>query len=65
MDEVRNAVLALAQEARIIERQMVACEDPPSRAQLRELQKSVDRIQQSLNGLQTAMDTWSEEKEEV
>jgi hypothetical protein len=65
MDEVRKAVLALADEGQAIERQMIACEDPPSKSQLAGLQRSVDRIQQSLNRLQTAMDTWSEETEEV
>jgi hypothetical protein len=33
MDELRRAVLAVAEEAHIIERQMVACEDPPSKPQ--------------------------------
>jgi hypothetical protein len=65
MDELRKAVLALAEEVQVIEWQMTACKDPPSNAQLTTLQKSVDRAQQSLNRLQTAMDTWSEEKEEV
>jgi hypothetical protein len=65
MDELRRAVLALAEEARSIETQMVKCEDPPSRRQLRNLQSSVDRIQRSLNSLQTAMDAWSEETENV
>jgi hypothetical protein len=65
MDEMRKAVLAVAEEARAVERQMIACEDPPSKLQLSRLQRSVDRIQQSLNRLQTAMDTWSEETEKV
>jgi hypothetical protein len=53
MDELRKAVLAVAEEAQIIERQMVAWEDPPSKAQLKGLQRSIDRMQQRLNGLQT------------
>lgn len=65
MDELRKAVLALAEESRSIENQMIRREDPPSKRQLRDLQTSVDRIQRSLNRLQTAMDTWSEQKEEV
>ena len=65
MDELRKAVLGLSEEVRAIERQMIACKDPPSKAQLAGLQRSVDRIQQGLNRLQTAMDTWSEEREEV
>jgi hypothetical protein len=65
MDELRRAVLALADEAQAIDRRRVACEDPPSKAQLKALQRSVDRIQQSLNQLQTAMDSWAEEKEEL
>jgi hypothetical protein len=65
MDEVRKAVLALSEEAHAIERQTIECEDPPSRMQLRALQATVERIQRSLNRLQTAMDTWSEEREEV
>jgi hypothetical protein len=65
MDELRRAVLALAEEAQSIETQMVRCEDPPSRRQLRDLQSTVDRIQRSLNRLQTAMDAWSDETENV
>ena len=65
MNELRRVVLTLAEEARSIETQMVRCEDPPSRRQLRDLQSSVDRIQKSLNCLQTAMDAWSEETENV
>jgi hypothetical protein len=65
MDEMRKAVQALADEARLVESQMLRCEDPPSKAQLSVLQRSVDRIQQRLNRLQTAMDSWSEEREEV
>jgi hypothetical protein len=65
MDELRRAVLALVEEAQSIETQTVRCEDPPSRRQLLNLQNSVDRIQRSLNRLQTAMDAWSEETENV
>ena len=65
MDELRKAVLGLAEEVQAIERQMIACQDPPSKARLAGLQRSVDRIQQRLNRLQTAMDTWSKEREEV
>jgi len=65
MDELRRAVLALAEETETLERQMVGSEDPPSKAQLTGLQRSVDRIQQSLNRLQTAMDAWSAETEGV
>ena len=65
MDELRKAALALADGARLIEAQMIACGDPPSRAQLTGLQKGVDCTEQGLNRLQTALDAWSEEKEEV
>ena len=63
MDELREAVFALAAEVRAIERQMVDSENPPSKLHLSE--RRVDRIQHGLNRLQTAMDTWSEEREEV
>jgi hypothetical protein len=65
MDELRKAALALSDGARVIEAQMIACGDPPARAQLAALQRSVDCIQQGLNRLQTALDAWSEEQEEV
>jgi hypothetical protein len=58
-------VLALAEAAQPIEAQMARCEDPPSRRQLCDLQDSTDRIQRTLNRLQTAMDAWSEETENV
>jgi hypothetical protein len=65
MEELRKAALALSVGARLIEAQMVACGDPPSWAQLTALQRSVDRIQQGLNRLQTALDAWSEEQEAI
>jgi hypothetical protein len=34
-------------------------------AQLEALQGAVDRVQRALNRLQTAMDSWTEAKEEV
>jgi hypothetical protein len=64
MDELRKAVQALAEDARVIETQATAYDDPPSRTQLETLQKRVDRVQQSLNR-QTAMDAWSEETQSV
>ena len=65
MDELRQAVQALAAAAQNLERQLSDMGDVPSRDQLEALQNGIDRIQISLNGMQTAMDTWSEEKEEV
>jgi prefoldin subunit 5 len=65
MDELREAVRALAAEAQRIERQLEICADPPSKSELEALQKGVDGIQQRLNRLQTAMDAWSEESEAV
>jgi hypothetical protein len=63
MDELRNAVRALADDLRAVEAALATNEDVPSKAQLAGLQRSVDRIQQSLNRLQTAIDAWSEETE--
>jgi hypothetical protein len=63
MDELRGAVAALFKAALSIQSRMADCEDPPSKSQLVSLQKGVDRVQQSLNRLQTAMDAWSEEVE--
>jgi prefoldin subunit 5 len=60
MDELRQAVQALAAEAQNLERQMSVMGDVPSRDQLEALQKGIDSIQRDLNGMQTAMDTWSE-----
>jgi hypothetical protein len=65
MEELRHAVQALAAEAQNLEREMSDVSDLPSRDQLVGLQKSIDRLQRALNGMQTAMDAWSEEKEDV
>src|SRR5260370_1147210 len=56
MDELREAVQALAEEAQALERQMAAMDDVPSHGHLDVLQKSADRIQHGLNPMQTAMD---------
>jgi hypothetical protein len=65
MEELRHAVQALVAEALNLERQIGDVGDLPSRDQLDALQKSIDRLQHALNGMQTAMDVWSEEKEDV
>jgi hypothetical protein len=61
MDELREAIAALFETALSIKSRMADCEGPPSKSQLVNLQKNVDEVQRSLNRLQTAMDTWSEE----
>ena len=65
MEELRDAVRALADEAQQVAREMQGMGDVPSPAQLEALQKSVDRVQRGLNRMQTAMDTWTETREEV
>ena len=65
MDELREAVRALAAAAQALERQTAAMGDVPSQGHLDALQKSVDRIQHGLNRMQTAMDTWAGETERV
>lgn len=59
MDELREAVTALVREVRAVEAVVSRGEDLPSASELASLQKAVDRIQQTLNRLQTAMDVWS------
>jgi hypothetical protein len=39
--------------------------DVPSQNRLDDLQKAVDRIQRGLNRMQTALDTWAGETEQV
>jgi hypothetical protein len=63
MDELREAVAALFEAALSIKSRMADCEDPPSKSQLAALQECLNDMQRSLNRLQTAMDTWSEETE--
>ena len=63
MDELREAIAALFEAAQAIKSRMGKCQDPPSKPQLLALQKGVDAVQHSLNRLQTAMDSWSEETE--
>jgi hypothetical protein len=55
----------LAEEAQHTANQIEAIGDLTSAAQLEALQKAVDRVQHGLNRMQTAMDTWAEETEEV
>jgi hypothetical protein len=65
MEELRDAVRVLAEEAQHVANEMDGVGDVPSAAQLEALQTAVDRVQLSLNCLQTAMDSWTEAKEEV
>jgi hypothetical protein len=65
MDELREAARLLAREALHITSQIEAFGAPPSSAQLQALQEAVDRVQHGLNRLQTAMNSWSEETQEV
>jgi two-component SAPR family response regulator len=65
MEELRDAVRMLAEEAQQVANEMQAMDDVPSPAQLEALQKAVDRVQRGLNRMQTAMDSWTETKEEV
>jgi hypothetical protein len=65
MDELREAVSALAAEAHALETQMAAMGDVPAQGRLDDLQKGVDRIQRGLNWMQTALDTSAGETERV
>jgi uncharacterized protein YbaP (TraB family) len=65
MDELREAAGVLADEAQHTRTQIEGFSGLPSAAQLEALQKAIDRVQHGLNRMQTAMDSWSEEKEEV
>lgn len=65
MEELREAVRMLADEAQQIANETHGIGDVPSPAQLEALQKAVDRVQRGLNRLQTAMDSWTEAREEV
>lgn len=65
MDELREAVSALAIEAQALETQMAAMGDVPTQGRLDDLQKGVDRIQRGLNRMQTALDSWAGETERV
>jgi uncharacterized protein YbaP (TraB family) len=65
MEELREAARVLAEQAQHTTNQIEAIGDLPSAAQLETLQKAVDRVQHGLNRLQTAMDSWAEETEEV
>jgi hypothetical protein len=65
MEELREAVRSLAVEAQHVATETQAMGDVPSPAQLEALQRAVDRVQRSLNRLQTAMDSWTEAREEV
>jgi hypothetical protein len=65
MEELREAVRMLADEAQQVANATHSIGDVPSPDELKTLQKAVDRVQRGLNRLQTAMDSWTEAKEEV
>jgi prefoldin subunit 5 len=65
MEELRDAVRMLAEQAQQVATEIDAVGGAPSPDELEALQKAVDRIQRSLNRLQTAMDSWTEAEEEV
>ena len=65
MEELRDAVRMLAEQAQQVATEIDAVGDAPSPDQLEALQEAVDRIQRSLNRLQAAMDSWTEAKEGV
>ena len=62
MEEPREAVRVLADAAQQID-ETQTIDEVPSPDQLAALQKTVDRVQRSLN--QTAMDNWTEAKEDL
>jgi hypothetical protein len=62
-DEVTfaDAIRALFEQARNLEEEVGAIGEPPTSAQLKAVQAGLERMQRKLNGLQTAVDSWTVE----
>lgn len=65
MSELSTVARKLVEEAKALNAEIEAFDDPPSRAQIEALQEALNELQRRLNRVQVETDTWAEEKEAV
>ena len=65
MSELSSVARKLVEEAKALNAEIEAFDDPPPRAQIEALQDALNELQRRLNRIQVETDTWAEEKEAV
>jgi len=65
MSELSTVARKLVEEAKALNAEIDAFDDPPSRTQIETLQGALNELQRRLNRIQVETDTWAEEKEAV
>ena len=65
MSELSTVAGRLVEEAKSLQAEIDAFDDPPSRTQVEALQEALNELQLHLNRIQVETDTWAEEKEAV
>ena len=65
MSELSTVAQKLVEEAKALNAEIDAFDDPPSRPQIAALQDALNELQRRLNRIQVETDTWAEEKEAV
>jgi hypothetical protein len=65
MSELSIVARKLVEEAKALNAEVDAFDDPPSRTQIEALQDALNELQRRLNRIQVETDTWAEEKEAV
>jgi hypothetical protein len=62
MSELNTVARKLVEEAKSLNAEIDAFDDPPSRTQIEALQEALSELQLHLNRIQVETDTWAEEK---
>ena len=65
MSELSTVARKLVEEAKTMNAEIDAFDDPPSRTQIEALQGALNELQHRLNRIQVETDAWAEEKEAV
>ena len=65
MSELSIVARKLVEEAKALNAEIDAFDDPPSRTQIEALQDALNELQHRLNRIQVETDAWAEEKEAV
>ena len=65
MSELSIVARKLVEEAKALNAEIDAFDDPPSRTQIEALQDVLNELQHRLNRIQVETDAWAEEKEAV
>ncbi len=65
MSELSTVARKLVEQAKSLNAEIDAFDNPPSRTQIEALQAALNELQLRLNRIQVETDTWAEEKEAV